>query len=109
MQLVPDALMALEETMPDQGQLQTVLHITLMCLECQGQDPDRGANACRSGGYNDDDDPCSDFLPMIHKLEFSKFDNKGDPLPWLNRCEWYFHVRHMLDHKCGLRSLSPHR
>jgi hypothetical protein len=36
---------------------------------------------------------------MVHKLEFPKFDRTGDPLPWLNRCERYFYVRHMPENK----------
>jgi hypothetical protein len=30
---------------------------------------------------------------MAHKLEFPKYDGNRDPVPWLNRCERYFHVR----------------
>jgi hypothetical protein len=36
---------------------------------------------------------------MAHKLEFPKFDGSGDPLPWLNRCERYFHVRRTPEHQ----------
>jgi hypothetical protein len=36
---------------------------------------------------------------MAHKLEFSKFDGTGDPLPWLNCCERYFRVWRTPDHK----------
>jgi hypothetical protein len=32
------------------------------------------------------------LLPR-HKIEFPKYDGTGDPPPWLNRCERYFHVR----------------
>jgi hypothetical protein len=32
-------------------------------------------------------------VSTTHKLEFPKYDGTGDPLPWLNRCERYFHVR----------------
>jgi hypothetical protein len=47
-------------------------------------------NRCRQGG---------DAVLMVHKLEFPKFDRTGDPLPWLNRCERYFYVRHMPENK----------
>jgi hypothetical protein len=40
----------------------------------------------------DDTNPGGDFVPTAHKLEFPKYDGNGDPLPWLNRCEHYFHV-----------------
>lgn len=32
-------------------------------------------------------------MPTTHKLEFSKFNDTNNPLPWLNKCENYFHVR----------------
>jgi hypothetical protein len=48
----------------------------------------------------DDDGVTSGDFPMTaHKLEFPKFDGSGDPLPWLNRCERYFHVRHTPEHQ----------
>jgi hypothetical protein len=48
-------------------------------------------------GMADDDtgDFSHDSHPTAHKMEFSKFDGGGDPLPWLNRCERFFHVRQM--------------
>jgi hypothetical protein len=46
----------------------------------------------------EDDQDNGDFLPTYHKLDFPKFGS-CDPLPWLNHCEHYFHVRWMLDHK----------
>jgi hypothetical protein len=39
------------------------------------------------------------MISITHKLEFPKFDGSGDPLPWLNRCEHFFHVRRTLDHQ----------
>jgi hypothetical protein len=39
------------------------------------------------------------FLPTYHKLDFPKYYGTVDPLPWLNRCEHYFHVRQTPDHK----------
>jgi hypothetical protein len=36
---------------------------------------------------------------MAHKLKFPKFDGSDDPLPWLNRCEQYFHVRRTPEHQ----------
>jgi hypothetical protein len=83
----------------DQGQQQTTLHIALTRLKHQGQDPGRGANPHRRGGFDDDDNPGGDFLPTTHKLKFPKFDGKGDLLPWLNRCERYFRVQRTPDHK----------
>jgi hypothetical protein len=56
------------------------------------------ANNATSGGpgtlnahrQNDDDD---DAFPTTHKMEFHKYNSVGDPLPWLNRCAWYFSMR----------------
>jgi hypothetical protein len=39
------------------------------------------------------------FLMTAHKLEFPKFDSFDDPLPWLNRCELYFHIRRTPKHQ----------
>jgi hypothetical protein len=35
----------------------------------------------RGGALADEDDPDDDFIPTAHKLEFPKFDGRGDPLP----------------------------
>jgi hypothetical protein len=42
---------------------------------------------------DDNDEAGDDIVPTTHKLEFLKYDGTDDPLPWLNRCERYFHVR----------------
>jgi hypothetical protein len=47
----------------------------------------------------EDDDTGGDFVSTTHKLEFPKYDGTDDPLPWLNRCERYFHVRHTPEQK----------
>jgi hypothetical protein len=58
-------------------------------------DPPQGqpqhANRRRHG--DDDDAAGDDIVSTTHKLEFPKYDGTGDPLPWLSRCERYFHVR----------------
>jgi hypothetical protein len=54
-------------------------------------------NGCRC--TDDDDNHGGDFVPTAHKLEFPKFDDTSDPLPWLNRCERYFHVRRTPEHQ----------
>jgi hypothetical protein len=41
----------------------------------------------------EDESEEGDFLPTYHKLDFLKFDGSGDPLPWVNHCEHYFHIR----------------
>jgi hypothetical protein len=44
--------------------------------------------------HGDDDDAAGDdIVSTTHKLEFPKYDGTNDPLPWLNICERYFHVR----------------
>ena len=30
-------------------------------------------------------------VPRFFKLEFPRYDGKDDPLPWLTRCERFFH------------------
>jgi hypothetical protein len=37
--------------------------------------------------------------PTTDKMEFPKYDGTGDLLPWLNRCERYFRIRHTLEHQ----------
>jgi hypothetical protein len=37
-------------------------------------------------------DTGDNFLPTAHKLEFPKYNDTSDPLPWLNMCAWYFRV-----------------
>jgi hypothetical protein len=53
---------------------------------------------CRQPQFNEDHDG-GDFLPTYHKLDFPKFDDTIDPLPWFNRCEHYFWVCHTSEHK----------
>jgi hypothetical protein len=48
---------------------------------------------------DDDDNQGGYFIPTLHKLEFPKFDGIGDLLPWLNRCERYFHIRRTPEHQ----------
>jgi hypothetical protein len=47
----------------------------------------------------EDDQDDDNFLPTYHKLDFPKFDGSYNLLTWLNRCEHYFLVRRMPDHK----------
>jgi hypothetical protein len=56
---------------------------------------DNGADRphhCRAA-QGKDEDAREDFVLTTHKLEFLKFDGKGDPLPWLIRCERYIRLR----------------
>lgn len=46
-----------------------------------------------------DDQDNSDRGPAYHKLEFPRFDGKGDPLAWLSRCDQYFRIHHTPDDK----------
>lgn len=52
----------------------------------RGAPPPTGDNDKQSG---DDSTVDNSFLPRA-KLEFPTYDGKGDPLPWLNRCETFF-------------------
>jgi hypothetical protein len=47
----------------------------------------------KRGGHNNEGGASDDDGGTTHKLEFPKFNGKGDPLPWLNRCERFFHLR----------------
>jgi hypothetical protein len=53
----------------------------------RNQDNGQPPNGCH---HDDEDD---DGLLISQKMEFWKYDDIGDPLPWLNRCERYFRVR----------------
>jgi hypothetical protein len=53
---------------------------------------------CRRPPFKEDEDG-GDFLPTYHKLDFPKFNDSSDPLPWLNRCKHYFWVRRTPEHK----------
>jgi hypothetical protein len=59
------------------------------------RDPPQGhpQHAGRRRHGDDDDAAGDDIVSTTHKLEFPKYDGTNDPLPWLNRCERYFHVR----------------
>ncbi|KAK3121969.1 hypothetical protein QOZ80_8BG0663410 [Eleusine coracana subsp. coracana] len=37
------------------------------------------------------------LLPRLQKWEFPKYDGTGDPLPFLGRCESYFHAHNTRD------------
>jgi hypothetical protein len=52
------------------------------------------------GRHGDNDtDQGGDLIQTSHKLEFSKYDDNGDPLLWLNCCKRYFHVCQTPEHK----------
>jgi hypothetical protein len=44
-------------------------------------------------------DDNGDFLLTYHKLDFPKYDESIDPLPWLTRCEHNFRIHRTPDHK----------
>jgi hypothetical protein len=59
------------------------------------RDPPQGQpqHADRRRHRDDDDAAGDDIVSTTHKLEIPKYDGASDPLPWLNRCKCYFHVR----------------
>jgi hypothetical protein len=57
------------------------------------------SNGRHRAGEGANDDHADVDLQMSYKMEFLKYDGVGDPLSWLNRCEPFFRVRHMPDHK----------
>jgi hypothetical protein len=102
--LVPlvDRFMLLETAVTDQGRDQTALHVVLMCIEAAMHGLGRANDnhqGWRRGLSDEDDESGDDFVPTTQKLEFSKYDGAGDPLPWINRCERYFRVRCTPEHK----------
>jgi len=54
----------------------------------QVQPPAFSGSGSRGSGHGDHHGDCP---PRFQKLDFPKFDRKSDPLPFLNRCESYFH------------------
>jgi hypothetical protein len=56
-----------------------------------------GGGTCSARHRGAQDNNTSTGGGTLHKLEFPKFDSKGDPLPRLNRCEWFFCLRHTPD------------
>jgi hypothetical protein len=64
--------------------------------------PPNGGNSRPSDGPRHrgmEGDANDEGLPTAHKIEFPKFDIIDDPLPWLNRCERYFCLRGIPEHK----------
>jgi hypothetical protein len=76
-------------------------------MERQLQEPNCGYQGRCQAAVANEDGLGNDFLPMTHKLEFSKFDSLEDPLPWLNWCEHYFRIPRPLDHNRILCDNSP--
>jgi hypothetical protein len=73
----------------DQERHQQVLQDVVHHIEA-GQRP---PHARRGTGDDDTRESVHDSHSTAHKMEFPKFDGANDPLPWLNRCERFFHVR----------------
>jgi hypothetical protein len=48
--------------------------------------------------HETEDDHDGELFQMSHKIEFPKFNGTTDPLPWLNRCERYFHIHGTPEH-----------
>jgi hypothetical protein len=91
---IEEALQTHEQQHQDLSATVTRLEMTQHDLRAEHQQPDR-----RRPSADDDVVPGSNVVPTAHKLEFPKFDGNGDPLPWLNRCEHYFHVHRTPDHQ----------
>jgi hypothetical protein len=91
---IEEALQTHEQQHQDLSATVTRLETTQHDLRAARQQPDRRRPSADDGAV-----PGSDIMPTAHKLEFPKFDGNGDPLPWLNHCEHYFHVRRTPDHQ----------
>jgi hypothetical protein len=101
LQPLRDQVPQLAATLAEQGQQQIALQLALTRLENSLHDGSGGRHARRRGA-NDNDTGIGDNVgagggSTTHKLELPKFDGKGDPLPWLNRCEWFFRLRRTPD------------
>jgi hypothetical protein len=90
---------ALHTRVAEQEQQHATLNIALTRVETTVCDQPPGGVPHRRRPATDDDDLSNDFIPTAHKLEFSKFDCTGDPLPRINRCERYFRVWRTSEHK----------
>ena len=45
----------------------------------------------------------------FHKLDFPKYDGTGDPMPFVNKCEHYFHGQRTIEEeKVWLAALNLH-
>jgi hypothetical protein len=89
-----DQVPQLVATLVEQGQQQIALQLAIARVENMLHDGGGGHHARRCGA-NDNiagtgDEGGTSGGGTTHKLEFPKFDGKGDPQPWLNRCEQFF-------------------
>jgi hypothetical protein len=91
--LVPlrDQVATIEVTLTEQGQHQQLMNAGLLHAEPTLRNQDNGwpPNGRRRGDDEDDDEG----FPTTHKMKSPKYDDMGDPLPWLNRCECYFRMQ----------------
>jgi hypothetical protein len=86
------------ELVAEQGQQLAVLQLALAHVESTMADPGMPWLFHRRNAQ-DGVDAGEDFIPLAQKLQFLTFDDKSNPLPWLNRCDRYFHLRHSLEDK----------
>jgi hypothetical protein len=88
--------------MTDQERHQQVLQDVVHRVETTQSTPSGHRpppRARRGTGDDNTGDSNHDSHSTAHKMEFPKFDGAGDPLPWLNQCERFFHVRRTPDDK----------
>jgi hypothetical protein len=110
LQPLQDQVAILETAVQDQAAQQHELDSTVNRL-VEAQNAQSGARSQRQPRQRQDGDDdgatSGDFPTTAHKLEFLKFDGSGDPLPWLNHCERYFHVRRTPEHQRGFPHDGP--
>uniref|UniRef100_A0A0E0N2U0 Uncharacterized protein n=1 Tax=Oryza rufipogon TaxID=4529 RepID=A0A0E0N2U0_ORYRU len=92
---VIERLNAIHGQISDLNNQQQAHHVAIQRLERAGND-----NAPHHGGCDADSDSFTlghggdgchgDRPPCYHKLDFPKFDRKGDPIHFLNRCEQFY-------------------
>jgi hypothetical protein len=116
LQHLAETVWKLVEQVIDQGHQQWAMNLALLRLE-QGDGVPPPQHAPRHPDHQgtrattmpmatthhrspcEEEENIGDFLTTYHKLDFLKFDDSSDILAWLNRCEHYFCVRRMQEHK----------
>lgn len=97
----------MEGTLSDISQQQATHNAAIAHLERQhreivphraddGRAPQHDATHSYADGRHDE------RPPRFHKMDFPKYDGKGDPLPFINRCELFFCAQRIVEEEKGL-------
>jgi hypothetical protein len=69
---------------------------SICCLSCIPHHPYHNCSQCHTVASTQLQSATAG-VPCFHRLEFAMFDDKEDPLQWLNRCEQFFEGHHTLE------------